>query len=81
MLGNMELLAAIKRALKETPFKPFNIVLDNGSVIQVKHPDCMILSPDVCMVLDGQGTPWTVDTWHVSGINFERPRPGARKAK
>ena len=77
----MKLLTTIKRALKEAPFKPFSLLLDNGSTIPVMHPDCMIVSADVCMVLDGRGTPWTINTWHVSGINFELPRRRSRRTK
>jgi len=77
----MKLLTTIKRTLKEAPFRPFNILLDNGAKIPVTHPDCVILSADVCMVLDSRGLPWTVDTWHVSGINFEVPRRKTRRKK
>ncbi len=81
MLVDIKPLTTIKRALKEAPFKPFHVLLDNGSKIPISHPDCMIPSADICMVLDSRGIPWTVDTWHVSGISFDLPQRRARRGK
>ena len=36
----------IKESYRATPFKPFEIVLTNGTTVQVAHPEFMGFSPD-----------------------------------
>jgi hypothetical protein len=61
--------ADIQRALRRAPFKPFNLLLDNGTRIPVAHPDCLLFSASkrTCVIMKGEDW-WMVDTSHLSGL-------------
>jgi hypothetical protein len=67
-IGGMKALN-LQDALKKTRFKPFDLCLDNGRVIRVKHPDCAMFNETktVAVVADGEHL-HLVDLDHVSNL-------------
>ena len=55
--------------LEKPRFKPFDLCLDNGKTIRVKHPDCVLLNEPktVAVVADGEHL-HIVDLQHVSNL-------------
>jgi hypothetical protein len=75
---------AIKSHLSAAPFKPFNLHLQDGRALSVKHPDFVAFSPSHREIFL-----WTAEwTYEFVGLNaitslevFRRPGPAAaRKA-
>lgn len=38
-------ITSIEDALHNTPFAPFELHLDNGQIVRVTHPDCVLITP------------------------------------
>jgi hypothetical protein len=58
-------------ALQKPKFKPFDLYLDNGKTILVKHPDCVLFneSKSVAVVAEGEHL-HIVDLDHVSNLSL-----------
>ncbi|MBI3878659.1 MAG: hypothetical protein HY301_01160 [Verrucomicrobia bacterium] len=56
-------------ALEKPKFKPFDLCLDNGRVIRIKHPDCVLFNDPktVAVIADGEHL-HIVDLDHVSNL-------------
>jgi len=74
--------ADIQRARRRAPFKPFNLLLDNGSRIPVAHPDCLLFSASkrTCVIMKGEDW-WMVDTSHLSGLTYTENGSARKKSE
>ena len=61
----------IEDALNKTPFTPFDIHIDNGKTIHVRHPDFLMFSESkrTAVVVEGERFQ-IVDADHISAISF-----------
>jgi len=59
----------LQDALHKSKFKPFELMLDNGRSIRVKHPDCVLFNnpKTVAVVAEGEHL-HIVDLDHVSNL-------------
>ncbi len=73
----------IKTALRETPFKPFELMLDNGSMVPVTHPDCVLLGRTHCVVLQPDEIFRFLDLDHISGFsrNASNGKPKGKRRR
>jgi hypothetical protein len=63
----------IEDALHKRPFKPFQLHMDNGDKIPVKHPECLAFSESksTAVVVEGEHF-HIVDLAHISSLAFAR---------
>jgi len=63
--------ANLQDALHQARFRPFDLCLDNGKVVRVKHPDCVLFngSKTTAVIADGEHLR-IVDMDHVSNLSF-----------
>ena len=63
----------LQDALKKAQFKAFDLCLDNGRVIPVKHPDCVLFNEPktTAVIADGEHL-HIVDLDHVSNLALEK---------
>ena len=61
----------IEDVLNQRRFKPFDLFLDNGRSLRIKHPECLMLneSKTTAVVADGDHL-HIVDLDHVSNVSF-----------
>jgi hypothetical protein len=61
----------IEDALHKSPFTPFDLHMDNGRVVHVKHPDFLLFneSKKTAVVVDGDRF-HIIDVEHISSISF-----------
>ncbi|MCI0536946.1 MAG: hypothetical protein L0Z50_17160 [Verrucomicrobiales bacterium] len=59
----------LEDALNQARFKPFDLCLDNGRIIRVKHPDCVLFNEPktTAVIADGEHL-YIVDMEHVSSL-------------
>jgi hypothetical protein len=64
--------ANLQDALHREGFKPFDLNLDSGRIIPVKHPDCVLFSESktTAVIADGEHL-HIVDVEHISSLSFE----------
>ncbi|HEY3854495.1 MAG TPA: hypothetical protein VGO67_08895 [Verrucomicrobiae bacterium] len=54
-------------------FKPFELKLDSGESISVKHPDCVLFSEDKTVAVVAEGEHFhIVDLEHISNLMFRQ---------
>ncbi len=66
----------LEDALNQTPFKSFELHLDNGKTVGVNHPDCILLTlnKQTAVVDDGERL-HILDVDHISSLSFNsRPQ-------
>ena len=61
----------IEDALNKTPFTPFDIHIDNGKTVHVRHPDFLMFSESkrTAVIVEGEHF-HIVDIEHISAISF-----------
>lgn len=61
----------IEDALNKTPFAPFDIHIDNGKTVHVRHPDFLMFSESkrTAVIVEGEHFR-IVDVDHISAISF-----------
>lgn len=69
--GSMK-AANIQDALHQKRFKPFDLNLDSGASIRVKHPDCVLFSEskNTAVIADGERF-HIIDLEHISSLSYE----------
>ena len=71
----------IEDALRNTPFRPFDLLLGNGMRFHVAHPDFLTFnsSRNACIVVEGDHFRM-LDVDHLSGLTFQQNgRKGSEK--
>lgn len=62
-------VANIEEALNRTPFAPFELHLDNGRTVPVKHPDFLMFSENRRTVIVTEGERFIIaDVDHISAL-------------
>jgi len=66
----------IEDALGQTPFKPFELILDSGKTVRVQHPDFLLFNgpKTVCVVAEGEHIR-VLDVEHLTGLSYKNVRP------
>ena len=61
----------IEDALNKSPFTPFDIHIDNGKAVHVRHPDFLMFSESkrTAVIVEGERF-HIVDVEHISSISF-----------
>jgi hypothetical protein len=60
----------IEDALNKTPFVPFDIHIDSGKTVHVRHPDFLLFSESKRMVVVVDGKHFhIVDVEHISSLS------------
>jgi len=61
----------LEDALNKSPFTPFNIHMDSGKIIHVRHPDFLMFSESkqTAVIVEGEHF-HIVDVDHISSISF-----------
>ena len=73
----------IEKVLRRSPFRPFFLLIDNGTWVRVAHPDCVLFSQSKasCAIAEGREGFFIADTDHLSGLSFEPPRKNGGDAR
>lgn len=65
---------SLRTLQRQTPFRPFTVVLVNGDRFQVDHPEAMVVRSGVAVFLAADGTPMLFDHESVSQFVGGKPR-------
>ncbi len=77
-------ITEIKELYRATPFEPFELVLPNGSTIEVVHPEFMMFSPDyrtVHVVDLKSGAAKRIDVKMIAALNEVQPSARRKNRK
>ena len=59
----------IEDALRNRPFAPFELHLDNGKLVRVTHPDCVLITPSKRTAVVAEGDHLHImDMDHISSL-------------
>ena len=70
-------LENLRARLHETGFKPFTLHLSDGRSLPVPHPDFILVSRSVVVVVTEEGVTFTIDPLHIVAISDQSQTPKA----
>jgi len=74
----------IRKLWKQQPFNPFEIVMVDGRVFRVRHPDFLLVPPprgQYVVVVDEEGLPEYVNTLVISSVRILNDKGGKPRKK
>ncbi len=65
----------IEVALEQAPFRPFDLMLESGRTVHVRHPDFLLFNgpKTVCVVAEGEHIR-VHDIDHLTGLTYKNTR-------
>jgi hypothetical protein len=65
----------IEDALEQAPFRPFELILESGRTVHVRHPDFLLFNgpKTVCVVAEGEHIR-VLDMDHLTGLTYKNTR-------
>ena len=73
--------ATIQKALRQNPWKPFYLCVDNGTRVKVAHPECLIFNgrKTECIVAEGREDWHMLNLSHLSSLTYKEGLKARRK--
>ncbi len=60
---------SLRAFARRTPFRPFTVELVSGALIQVDHPEALVIRGGIAVFVDSTGVPTILDHEGVSRLN------------
>lgn len=67
----------IRKYVKRQPFRRFVLHLSDGQAMEVRHPDFVLVTEGLVVVVDRDGLPSIIDPDQVVSIEYRRGSKGA----
>jgi len=70
-------LSNLRERVHGSDFRPFKVHLTDGREVPVPHPDFILVSRNVVVVVTEEGVTYTIDPLHIVAISDQSSAPKA----